>query len=324
MLEHVTPAVVNISVRSHIPERMNPLLQDPFFRQFFGMPEGMPKRLPPREVVSAGSGVIVDADRGYVLTNHHVIDGAEEIRVTLHDERQVIARRIGSDPETDIAVLLVDADGLSALPFADSDRLRVGDFVVAVGNPFGLGQTVTSGIVSALGRRGLMPSGYEDFIQTDASINPGNSGGALVDSLGRLIGINSAIIASSGGNVGIGFAIPSNIAREVMQQLIERGVVQRGQIGVLVQSVTPELAKSVSAPPGAGALVSQVESGSPAERAGLQRGDVIIELDGVALHSSADLRNRIGMKKVGSVATLLVLRDGRRLRLEVKVDARRS
>lgn len=321
MLETVTPAVVNISVRSRIQARNNPLLEDPFFRRFFGFPEE-DEESPSREIVSAGSGVIVDGAHGYILTNHHVIADAEEIRVTLLDGRWFVASRIGSDPDTDVAVLRIDASGLDQIRFADSDRLRVGDFVVAIGNPFGLGQTVTSGIVSALGRTGLMPEGYEDFIQTDASINPGNSGGALVDSLGRLVGLNSAILAPSGSNVGIGFAVPSNIARNVMGQLLEHGEVRRGRLGMLVQTLTPDLADAMDLPRGAGALVSQVAPGSPADQVGIVRGDVIVAMDGQSVRSSADLRARVGMLPVGREVMLSVLHDGSERDVRVVVAPR--
>lgn len=320
MLEEVTPAVVNISVRSRIQQAHSPLFEDPFFRRFFGAPEA--EDPPSREIVSAGSGVIVDGDEGYILTNHHVIADAEEIRVTLVDGRWFEASRIGSDPDTDVAVLRIGASGLEQIRFADSERLRVGDFVVAIGNPFGLGQTVTSGIVSALGRTGLMPEGYEDFIQTDASINPGNSGGALVDSRGRLVGLNSAILAPSGSNVGIGFAVPSNIARNVMVQLVQHGEVRRGRLGLLVQTLTPDLADAMDLPRGAGALVSQVAPSSPAERAGIVRGDVIVSMDGEPVRSSADLRARVGMLPVGREVSLGVLHEGTERVVRVVVAAR--
>lgn len=235
MLERVTPAVVNISSKTHVRVATDPLLDDPFFRRFFGVPNL------PRERVeqSLGSGVIVDASKGYVLTNNHVVQGADDISVTLHDGRTLKASVVGTDPDTDVAVIQIPAQNLTALAVADSAQLRVGDFVVAVGNPFGLGQTVTSGIVSALGRTGLKGLGYQNFIQTDASINPGNSGGALVNLRGELVGINSAIFSPSGGNVGIGFAIPSNLAGNVMRQLVRSGTVKRGSLGVETQDLTP-------------------------------------------------------------------------------------
>jgi serine protease Do/serine protease DegQ len=268
MLERVTPAVVNIATRGRVQVRENPLLSDPFFRRFFDLPT--PRR--ERRTQSLGSGVIIDAAEGYVVTNHHVIAKAQEISVTLRDGRALPATLVGADPEADIAVIQVTADDLGELPLADSDALRVGDFVVAIGNPFGLGQTVTSGIVSALGRSGLGIEGYEDFIQTDASINPGNSGGALVNLRGELVGINTAILAPSGGNVGIGFAIPASMVRELVAQLVEHGEVRRGQLGIVLQDLTPQLAEAFGIANGGGAVVSQVLDGSPAERAGLQPG----------------------------------------------------
>ncbi|MBD3670046.1 MAG: trypsin-like peptidase domain-containing protein, partial [Gammaproteobacteria bacterium] len=238
MLEQATPSVVNINTRSKVRVQNNPLLDDPFFRHFFNVPE-QPRE---RSAQSLGSGVIIDADKGYIVTNNHVIDKADEIQVTLRDGRTYDAELVGTDPETDVAVIRIEADNLNAVPMADSDTLRVGDFVVAIGNPFGLGQTVTSGIVSALGRSGLGIEGYEDFIQTDASINPGNSGGALVNLKGELIGINTAIFSQSGGNIGIGFAIPVNMARDVVDQLVRHGEVRRGILGVQAQDLTPQLA----------------------------------------------------------------------------------
>ncbi|MDX1402255.1 MAG: trypsin-like peptidase domain-containing protein, partial [Kiloniellales bacterium] len=259
LLEMTTPAVVNISVRSQVQGQENPLFRDPFFRRFFNLPDQQPRR----EAVSAGSGVIVDAAKGHVLTNHHVIDNADEITVTLKDRRSFKAELVGSDPDTDIALLKIDTGDLSELPLGDSEDLMVGDIVFAIGNPFGLGQTVTTGIVSALGR-GIGMQGYEDFIQTDAPINPGNSGGALVNSKGELVGINTAIIAPGGGNVGIGFAVPTNMARAVMQQLLDHGEVRRGRIGVHIQDVTPDLAEALGLPGPHGAVVTQVEHASPA------------------------------------------------------------
>ncbi len=307
MLEKATPAVVNIATRGRVRIRDNPLFNDPFFRRFFDLPQQ------PREQItqSLGSGVVVDAEKGYILTNNHVIDKAEEIEVTLRDGRKHKAKLVGSDPATDIAVIQVKPDRLTALPLTDSDKLRVGDFVVAIGNPFGLGQTVTSGIVSALGRTGLGIEGYEDFIQTDASINPGNSGGALVNLRGELVGINTAIFSQSGGNIGIGFAIPINMAHEVMEQLIAHGRVERGVLGVQVQDLTPELAQAFSIPEQRGVVISAVVPGSAAEKAGLKTGDIIIAINGRAVDDSADVRNTIGLIRVGSRVELKILRDGK-------------
>ena len=244
MLDRVTPAVVNIAAKSFVTVQQSPLLNDPFFRRFFRLPNQQRERA----TQSLGSGVIVDAEAGLILTNHHVIHNADEIAVTLRDGQQLKAELLGADSATDIAVIKVDGKGLSALPMSDSDELRVGDFVVAIGNPFGLGQTVTSGIVSALGRRGLGIEGYEDFIQTDASINVGNSGGALVNLRGELVGINTAIFAPNGCSVGIGFAIPTNLARDVMSQLVAHGRVSRGLFGVATQDLTLELAEAFGLP----------------------------------------------------------------------------
>ncbi|SMF84275.1 serine protease DegQ [Azospirillum oryzae] len=307
MLEQVTPAVVNISVLSQAPQAENPLLRDPFFRRFFNLPDQMPQSRPQ---VSAGSGVIVDARNGYVVTNNHVVENAQEIAVTLKDRRRLRAKLIGRDAATDIALLQIKAEGLTALPLGDSDRAKVGDFVVAIGNPFGLGQTVTSGIVSALGRSGLKIEGYEDFIQTDASINPGNSGGALVNFQGELIGINTAIIGPAGGSVGIGFAVPVSIVRSVMEQLREYGEVRRGRLGVAIQDLTPDLAESMSLNGDEGALIAKIERGSPAENGGLRSGDVVIAVDGRPVRSATDFRNRIGLLRVGTPVQLTVVRAG--------------
>ena len=315
LLRMVTPAVVNISVATMAPQRHNPLFRDPFFRRFFDMPEDAPAR--PQQ--SAGSGVIVDAARGYVLSNHHVVARAESVMVTLKDNRRFEAEVLGSDPGTDIALLRIEADGLTALPIGDSDALEVGDFVIAIGNPFGLGQTVTSGIVSALGRSGINVEGYEDFIQTDASINPGNSGGALVNLHGELVGVNTAIIGPSGGNVGIGFAVPVNIATAVTEQLAEHGEMQRGKIGVMIQDLTPDLAEALGLDVERGALVSRVESGSPAEAAGLHAGDVIVAVNEAKVAGSRELRNSIGLVRVGDDIALDVQREQRRMRLDVRV-----
>jgi serine protease Do/serine protease DegQ len=305
MLETVTPAVVNISVLSRSPERENPLMQDPFFRRFFDLPTR------PKPQLSAGSGVVVDAEHGFVLTNHHVVKNAEEIVVTLKDRREFKARLVGSDAGTDIALLKIDAPNLKAVKFGDSDRLSVGDYVVAIGNPFGLGQTVTSGIVSALGRSGLDIEGYEDFIQTDASINPGNSGGALVDLKGELVGINTAIIGPGGGNVGIGFAVPSNMVRAVMTQLAKFGEVRRGVFGVSSQDLTPEMARALRVNVAQGAAVVDVAAGSAADKAGLKPADVVVAVNGRPVKGSLDLRNQLGLVPVGEAAELTVQREGR-------------
>jgi Do/DeqQ family serine protease len=306
MLQKTVPSVVNIFTRTRIPQRQNPLFSDPIFRQFFNVPE-QPRE---RYAQSLGSGVIVDADKGYILTNHHVVDHAVEISVHLSDGRTLKAELVGSDPEADIAVVKVDADGLSAVPLANSDKLRVGDFVVAIGNPFGLGSSATSGMVSALGRSGLGIEGYEDFIQTDASINPGNSGGALVDLHGNLVGINTAILSKSGGNMGIGFAIPINMASEIMNQLVEYGEVRRGQLGAQAQDLTPELAAAFSIKNRRGAVVTQVTPESPADRAGLKAGDVITAINGHAVRDSSDVHNAIGLLRVGQKVDITVQRDG--------------
>ncbi len=306
LLGQVTPGVVNIAVKGRIRIQQNPLFQDPFFRRFFDLPEQPAER----EFQSVGSGVIVDAARGHLLTNHHVIAKADEITVTLKDGRRLAAELVGTDSATDIALLRVPAERLTALQFGDSDRLAVGDFVVAIGNPFGLGQTVTSGIVSALGRGGINVEGYEDFIQTDAPINPGNSGGALIDLQGKLVGVNTAIIAPGGGNVGIGFAVPVNIARAVVAQLLAYGEVRRGRLGVTVQNVTPDLAEALGLAEAGGAVVTAVAPGSSAEAAGLAAGDVIVAVDGRAVAGAADLRNRIGLTPADSKVTLTYYRKG--------------
>ncbi|MBP7711162.1 MAG: DegQ family serine endoprotease [Gammaproteobacteria bacterium] len=315
MLERVTPAVVNISTRSTVRAQRSPLLSDPFFRRFFDVPD----RPQERRSQSLGSGVVVDARRGYVLTNHHVVDNAQEIAVTLQDGRRLEGKLVGSDPETDIAVVQVPPENLTALNLADSDRLRVGDFVVAIGNPFGLGQTVTSGIVSALGRRGLGIEGYEDFIQTDASINPGNSGGPLVDLRGELVGLNTAILAPNGGNVGIGFAIPANMARDVMAHLVAHGAVRRGEIGVTVQDLTPALAGAFDLSREQGAVVTGVAKDSPAARAGLKPGDALVSINGREVRDAADVRNAIGLLRVGQEVRVEFQRAGKVRSVTIRV-----
>ena len=314
MLGQVTPAVVNISVTARDPAESNPLLRDPFFRRFFNIPDQ------PRGEQSAGSGVIVDAARGLVLTNNHVIRDAQEIVVTLKNGRHLKARLVGTDPGTDIALLRVPAEGLTAIRLGDSDAISVGDFVVAIGNPFGIGQTVTSGIVSALGRSGLGIEGYEDFIQTDASINPGNSGGALVNLKGELVGINTAIIGPSGGNVGIGFAVPVNMARQVMAQIERFGEVRRGRLGVTTTDLTHEAARQLGVKATEGALVVAVETGSAADKAGLRKGDVVLSANGRPIRGSADVRNRAGLTPIGEEIALTVERPGKgRTEMRVRV-----
>jgi serine protease Do/serine protease DegQ len=320
VLKGVLPGVVNIAVRGTVPVKDNPLYRDPFLRRFFDLPE----RPPEREFQSAGSGVIVDAERGYVLTNNHVIAQADEITVGLKDGRRLQAKLRGADPEADIALLEIPAEGLVAVPMGDSGALEVGDFVVAVGNPFGLGQTVTSGIVSALGRSGLGIEGYEDFIQTDAAINPGNSGGALIDLRGRLIGINTAIVGPSGGNVGIGFAIPANMARKITEQLATYGSVKRGQLGVMIQDLTPDLAEAFNLDVSGGAVIANVLPSSSADRAGLERGDVIVAVDGATIRNAAQLRNKIGLLRLGETVELEVVRKGKTTTVTAKIGARMS
>ena len=311
MLKEVTPAVVNIAVIARTSAPRNPMFDDPLFRRFFDLPEQPRGR--PRQ--SVGSGVIVDADHGYVMTNHHVVKDADKLVVTLSDRRSFDAELVGSDAGTDVAVLKIEADGLTALDFGDSEALEVGDFVLAIGNPFGIGQTVTSGIVSALGRSGLNRGGYEDFIQTDASINVGNSGGALVGLDGKLVGINTAIMSPAGGNVGIGFAVPTAMAQEIMDQIIEYGEVRRGQLGVHIQDVTPSIAEALNLDVEQGALVSQVVPGSAAEQAGLQAGDVIVEVNGRPVDSSG-LRNMIGLMRLGTGMEITFIREGERRKVE--------
>lgn len=317
MLEQATPAVVNINTSSKVRIQNNPLLDDPFFRHFFDIPE-QPRE---RTTQSLGSGVIVDAKKGYILTNNHVIDKADEIRVTLRDGRSLQAKLVGTDPETDVAVIQIDANKLTALSFANSDRIRVGDFAIAIGNPFGLGQTVTSGIISALGRSGLGIEGYEDFIQTDASINPGNSGGALVNLNGELIGINTAIFSQSGGNIGIGFAIPINMAQEIMEQLIKHGEVRRGVLGIQAQDLTPELAQAfdIDKSHHKGAVITSISKDSAAQKAGLKVGDIIIEANGRSINSSANVRNIVGLLRVGEKVQFKVLRNGQPLTMTAVV-----
>ena len=324
MLSRVLPGVVGISIVQD-PERVNPLLSDPFFRQFFEQSvRGKLQRAAPAEPRPAGSGVIIDAARGLVLSNHHVIRDASRVVVVLTDRREVVARVLGSDAGTDIALLKIEADHLVAVPVNDSKAVRVGDFVVAVGNPFGIGQTVTSGIVSAISRGGLSPEGYEDYIQTDAAINPGNSGGALLNHRGELIGINTAILTGgqgNRGNIGIGFAIPMSMAREVIGQIKRYGEVRRGTIGIKAVDLGPRLADQKQLMVREGALVSGVEAGSTAELAGVRVDDVVLLINGQAVRGSADLRNRLALIPVGGMAQLSVQRGRQRLSIPVTVAA---
>ena len=294
LVEKASPAVVNIRVSQTVTQRST--IGDEAFRRFFGIPDGGSRS---QEVASAGSGVIVDAARGYILTNHHVVADADEIQISLMDGEILDAEIVGSDEATDIAVIKVDGDNLVEMPIGDSEIVRVGDFVLAIGNPFGLSHTVTSGIVSALGRTGISRTGYEDFIQTDASINPGNSGGALVNMRGELVGINSAIISRSGGNVGIGFAVPTEIAKSIMNQILDYGEVRRGLLGVSIQTIDSEIAKALEIDVDSGALISLIEPGSAAEEAGLRVDDIIVAVNEEKITGASELRNTIGLMGSG-------------------------
>ena len=329
LVKEIGPAVVNIATigeaeppqpqQPQQPQQPHPFFDHPFFKEFFG--ERPPPRRQPQRPGAMGSGVIVDAENGYLLTNNHVIETATKIVVTLTDRRQLEAELVGADPETDVALLKIDADSLTALPLADSDELQVGDYVVAIGNPFGLGQTVTAGIVSAVDRSGLRlhPDSYQDFIQTDAAINVGNSGGALINLKGELVGINTAIFTGRGGNIGIGFAIPINMARQIMDQLLTHGEIQRGRIGVQIQDLEPDLAEALGTSHERGAVVAQVIPGTPAEAAGIQRYDVIVEMNGEPVVGSSDLRNKVGLLRVGDAVRLTIVRDGEPIAIELAV-----
>ena len=311
MLERVNPAVVNIATYTTV-RTSNPLLDDPFFRRFFNVPRS-------RRTQSAGSGVIVDAQNGYIVTNNHVVGRADEISVGLADGRAMQAELVGRDQQVDLAVLKVDPEELAEIELANSADLRVGDFVVAIGNPFGLNQTVTSGIVSALGRSGLGIEGYEDFIQTDAPINPGNSGGALVDLNGKLVGINTAILAPTGSNVGIGFAIPSNMVRAIMDELIENGEVRRGLIGVTVQSLNADLARAFGVEQRDGIVVVEVEPESPADAAGLEAGDIIARVGERQIKRLSDFHSQAAIMFIGDQVEIGIIRNGRKRSVELEI-----
>ncbi len=316
MLEKTMPGVVHIATVGRGSNAPRPTLGDPFLDELFGIP---PQRKRKRER-GLGSGVILDASKGLIVTNAHVIEGAVDITVTLRDGRSLEAVRVGVDEDVDVAVIKIKADGLSQLKLADSDDLRVGDFVVAIGNPFGLKQTVTSGIVSGLGRSGLGIESYEDFIQTDASINPGNSGGALVNLRGELVGINTAILGPSGGNIGIGFAIPVNMMKSIVDQLVEFGEVKRGRLGVGIQDLSPELASAFNVEGYSGVAISQVEKGSPADKAGLMVGDVVTAVNGRAVRDVTEMRNAVGLLRAGSKVNIDLLRDGKKKSLTAVVS----
>jgi serine protease Do len=316
VIERVGPSVVNIftsrTVRIDPRRQMPPFFEDPFFQRFFGAPDGDSLRPRPHKQRNLGSGVIVTSD-GYILTNDHVVDGADEVKVLLANgnKKEYLAKIVGRDPKTDIAVLKVSANDLPAATLADSTTVKVGDLVLAIGNPFGLGQTVTMGIVSAVGRNNIGIEDYEDFIQTDAAINPGNSGGALVDVEGRVIGINTAILSQTGGNHGIGFAVPVNLARSVMDSIVRDGKVARGYMGVMIQDLTPQLAQAFKMEESRGALVGDVTPESPAQEAGLKSGDLIVALNGQDIQDCRQLRMLVGQKAPGTTVTVKVLREGR-------------
>ena len=322
MLKNVTPAVVNIYTINEAQEKNN-YIDDPFLRKFFNIP-GQPKSKK-RNRSGLGSGVIIDSKKGFIITNNHVIAKAKDIKVRLHDGREFKASLIGADPASDIAVIKITPKNLTSLKFANSEKLLVGDFVVAIGNPFGIGQTVTSGIVSALGRSGLGIEAYENFIQTDASINPGNSGGALVNLKGELVGINTAIIGSRGssGSVGIGLAIPVNMALDVTQQLLKYGEVKRGYLGVSAQDLTGDLSKAFGINTIRGSIITRVQNNSPAEKAGIKVGDVVTKINNEPIENTASMRNKIGLLKVNSTISMQINRKGKIINTNVKILERK-
>lgn len=318
--KRATPVVVNISTTKIVRREISPFFDDPFFRDFFGEDLfhgfGFPKKWKEH---SLGSGVIVSQD-GYIITNNHVVERADEIKVLLSDKRDFRGKVIGSDPKTDIAVIKIDANDLPTIPWGDSDKLQVGEFVLAVGNPFGLNQTITMGIISAVGRANIGIAEYEDFIQTDAAINPGNSGGPLVNIQGEMIGINTFIISRSGGYQGIGFAVPSNMAKPVMEQLIKKGKVVRGWLGVSIQEITPELAKEFGLKDIKGALVGDVTAGSPAQKAGIKRGDVILTYNGKTVDNVTNLRNMVAQTEIGTKVKIRLFREKRENEIEAVIS----
>jgi len=322
MLEHSMPAVVNISTSKNIQVSDNPLMQDPVFRQFFNVPNQLRQQ---QQKNSLGSGVIIDSKQGLVLTNNHVIDKADTIMVTLHDGRQLNAELIGTDPESDVAVIKIPANNLSQLTMADSSLLKVGDFVVAIGNPFGVGETVTSGIVSAMGRDRVGINTFENFIQTDAAINPGNSGGALIDTHGNLIGINTAIFSNNGGSMGIGFAIPINLVKQIMEAIIKNGSVTRGWIGVEPQNTSPELLESLGLGKDTGGVVlSGVLEQGPADRGGIKPGDVLLSVNNQNINDVRSLLNLIAQEKPGDEVELKIIRKGKPLEIKIRIGKRPS
>jgi Do/DeqQ family serine protease len=319
IVSRVSPAVITIhsEMRVRAPQQY-PFMDDPMFRQFFG--DRIPQQQPEQRRSGLGSGVIISTD-GYILTNHHVVDGAEQIKVDLNDNRTLDAKVVGSDPPSDLAVLKIDATNLPVLALGDSDKVRVGDVVLAIGNPLGIGQTVTMGIISAKGRQtGLSSGAFEDFLQTDAPINQGNSGGALVSTNSELIGINSQMLSPSGGSIGIGFAIPSNMARTVTDTLVKTGKVRRGQLGIVVVKANSEPAKALGVKETKGVVVAQIKPGGAADRAGLKAGDVVTAFNGVEVNDPNIFRNQVASTPPGTPVTLNVLRDGRELQLRATLE----
>jgi len=317
-VKKAAPAVVNIYTTKIITERSNPLFNDPFFKRFFGDDLGRPRQ---RQETSLGSGVII-SEQGYILTNNHVIAGAQEIAIAFHDGRSTVAQLVGADPESDLAILKVNIENLPAIVLGHSGQIRVGDVVLAIGNPFGVGQTVTSGIVSALGRHSLGINTFENFIQTDAAINPGNSGGALINAYGELIGINTAIFSESGGSQGIGFAIPIDLAKDVLTQIIEQGRVIRGWLGVQIQDINPRLAESFGLKSHDGVVITNIILNGPADKAGLDRGDIITHIEGEKITDFSNALDRISRYKPNQKISLTIIREGKMIEKKATVIER--